>query len=290
VLAAAEELDYRPSPAGRSLVTGHSDTVVVLMPNTTIGFGIQEAIERLSEDLGSNANVVLRFGDEDSERTVSAILGLRPLAVIDFGSLIDSARDRLRAQGVTVVPDHRRPITVGGVDFQDAIALLQVTELAKRGPRPIVYAALSDKRTDPYGPTRFTGIERACEKLGLPAPFRITVEADPERAIEKVRELGTGPVGIAAYNDYAAIAILAGARRLDIDVPGELSIVGTDATQFGQLWAPRLSSVAVDMRAVIDGAARLLIEQLRDVLPGAVNEIHEEQERAFITLVPGETT
>jgi DNA-binding LacI/PurR family transcriptional regulator len=289
VRAAAEELDYRPSPAGRSLVTGHSDTIVVVMPNTTIGFGIQEALERLSEDLGSAANVVLRFGDEEPASTVRAILKLRPLAVIDFGSLMGPERDRLHAQGVVVVPDTRRPLTVDGVNFQDAIAILQVRELVKRGPRQIVYAGLTDKRSDPYGPSRMTGIERACHALGLPRPARINVEADIASATDALRSLEF-PVGIAAYNDYAAVAILAAAARLGIDVPGSVSVVGTDATDFGRLWTPRLTSVAVDMRAVIDDAAAQLLEQLPDVLGRRDETAASPAGRSMIALVDGDST
>src|ERR1700760_1049028 len=47
VRASAATLDYRPSPAGRSLVTGRGDTIVFLMPNTTMEENIQAAVERL---------------------------------------------------------------------------------------------------------------------------------------------------------------------------------------------------------------------------------------------------
>ena len=61
--------------------------------------------------------------------------------------------------------------------------MLQVRELTKRGPRPIVYVGLADERIDPYGAPRFAAIERACASEGLGAPTRVNVDTTLESAL-----------------------------------------------------------------------------------------------------------
>ncbi|MEU0743751.1 LacI family DNA-binding transcriptional regulator [Streptomyces sp. NPDC006134] len=253
VRAAAEELDYRPSPAGRSLVTGRSDTIVVVMPETTVGQNLQNALEYLGDNaMGLGSNVVLRFAGSDPQKTADALVKLRPLAVVDFGSLDLPARDRLAAQGVPVVPDPgARPRRSPGP--HEEIGELQVTELTRSGDRQIVYASISDRRTDPYGPGRYAGVSAACERRGLAAPLSVPVPTVLEPAVAVLRELPRqAPLGVAAYNDEVALAVLAAAAHLGWAVPGDLAVVGVDATDVGQLWTPRLTTIEVDMHAFVD--------------------------------------
>jgi DNA-binding LacI/PurR family transcriptional regulator len=286
VRAAAAELDYRPSPAGRSLVMGRSDTIVVVAPNTTIGANIQDAVERIAEDV-AGANVVLRFADDDADTTVSAILNLRPMAVVDLGAVPPDARTRLIDRGVPVVPrldvslDRERP------DVQSAIAELQVRELCRGGNRTILYAASADRRPDPFGIARFAAMEHVCAELGLPAPVRVPVPVDEDGAQEALRPfLGAEPVGVAAYNDAVALAVLVGAARLGFAVPDQVAVIGMDRMDVAQLWTPRLTTVEFDMRQLIDA----VIAQLDVLVHGSQTLAPRHPDRALLTLVRGATT
>ncbi|MET9973319.1 LacI family DNA-binding transcriptional regulator, partial [Streptomyces sp. NPDC006356] len=264
VRAAAAELDYRPSPAGRSLVTGRSDTIVVVMPGTTVGQNLQNALEHLGDTAaGMGSNVVLRFAGANPAKTATALMKLRPLAVVDFGSLDRPARSRLAAQGVPTVPDLSGSPHSQGLGPQQEIAELQVAELTGRGERQIVYASVSDQRLDPYGPGRFAGVKVACERRGLAAPLSVPVPVALDAAMAALSELPQGvPLGVAAYNDQVALAVLAAAARLGLMVPRDLAVVGVDATDVGQLWTPRLTTIEVDMHAFIDG----IVAELSEVL------------------------
>ncbi|MFI8194080.1 LacI family DNA-binding transcriptional regulator [Streptomyces sp. NPDC085946] len=287
VRAAAEALDYRPSPAGRGLVTGRSDTIVVVMPETTIGQNLQNALERLGDDAaGMGSNVVLRFAGPDAERTATALLRLRPLAVVDFGSLDRAARNRLAAQGVPTVPDLTGARRGRLHEPQKEIAELQVAELTKRGDRQIIYASLSDRRPDPYGPGRYAGVAAACERRGLATPLSVPVPVDLEPAVKVLRELPSGvPLGVAAYNDQVALAILAAATRLRRTVPDDLTVVGVDATDVGQLWTPRLTTIAVDMGTFVNDVMVELAAALGRRMPRRRTEGGQ-----MLQVVPGDTT
>jgi len=287
VRAAADELDYRPSPAGRSLKTGRSDTIVVVMPDTTIGQNLQTALERLTADTkGIGSNVVLRFADSDPETTAAALISLRPMAVVDFGSLDHMARERLAAQGIPTVPDIAHPMRVDGRGMQDAIAEIQVAALSERGPRQFVYAAIADERPDPYGPARLQGVRSACERRGLAEPLHIGISPTVESATAALGEIaGSAPLAVAAYNDEIALAVMAAASRLGLMIPDDVAVAGVDATNVGKLWHPPLTSVSVDMGAMM---AQTLTELTDALGMGSIPTVGTSP--TVLTLVPGESS
>ncbi len=287
VRAAAERLDYRPSPAGRSLVRGRGDTIVVLIPNISVGSRMQEALERLAEQTtGLQSNVVLRFAGDDSDATADAVLKLRPLAVVDFGALTIPARARLLAHGVPTVPELERPFTAGGIPLDHAIAELQVAELVARGPRRILFGAVPEAGRNPLSTRRLEALRTACARRGLPAPVAIDLVPVLVDAVAVLRaELPFGPVGVAGYNDIAALTVLSAARELDVAVPGQVSVVGVDRTDIGQLWKPRLTTVDVDIRVLMDAAAR----DVRTILDGTIAPDRPALDDA-LHLVEGEST
>ncbi len=287
VADAARELDYRPSPAGRSLVRGRGDTVVALVPNSTIGENQQNALDRLTVNTaGMGGNVVLRFAGPDPDETATSILALRPLAVVDLGAALSpTARERLAQQGVPTVP--RLDIAEDdSVHLDVSISNMQVAELTRTGPRRIVYASLRDRRPDPYSPMRFAAIERACLKAGLMQPVLIDVPVDPDGAFRAVASLLQAGVGVAAYNDIVAAAVAHVATRLGLAIPGEVSIVGVDNTPIAQLMTPRLTTIDVNMDALMDRAVQDLAEELNvplSIIPVASND-------AMLRLVQGQSS
>ena len=144
VIAAAESLDYRPSRAGRALVTGLSDLVVVLVPHATFGSHLQDSIDRItSVSAASGLSVVVRFGHPDDEGTLNSVLDLRPTAVVDLGVLSQAQRAQLERAGIRSVPSASREQRAGedADPFDILIGRLQVQELVRRRRRLLVYAA-----------------------------------------------------------------------------------------------------------------------------------------------------
>jgi DNA-binding LacI/PurR family transcriptional regulator len=295
VVAAAEALRYRPSRAGRALVTGLSDLVVVVVPHATFGPHLQDSVDRITGATATaGISVVVRFASMQDEATLTSVLDLRPAAVVDFGVFNPRQRERIEASGTRVVP-RRVPVAEDAdpdpIDIH--IGRIQVRELLRDGPRRLVYAALDDKRLDPFGPPRLDGIRREVLERGLDAPLtsRIPLDVDGATAAlaAMLAETGSSALGICCYNDDVAIAALAACRVLDLRVPEDVAIIGVDKTAVGQLISPRLSTVSVDQPLLMDSVVHDLASlYVRKVTTGP-NRDELDLDRV-LELVRGETT
>ncbi|WP_051808286.1 LacI family DNA-binding transcriptional regulator [Actinoplanes subtropicus] len=281
VFAAAASLNYRPSKAGRALVTGVGDLVVLVVPNVTFGHHLQDGIDRITRGAAAHGlSVVVKYAGA----TVDAVLDLQPAAVIDLGVYSAAAAEALRAAGIRVLPArafHDPNATIGA---------LQAGELLRTPGRRLVYALLADDRLDPYGPPRAEGAARHARLAGVPDPIVVRVPLDRAGAVRALAPvLAESPVGIACYNDEVAIAALAAARELGLAVPGQVAVVGADHTSIGQLVTPRLTTVRIDFAALLD--AVIPEAELRGIRSGHQEPPPSEADPSrFVTLVPGETS
>ncbi len=297
VISAAEQLNYRPSRAGRALVTGLSDIVVVLVPNATFGPHLQDSVDRITNaSATAGLSVVVRFGRPDDESTLNSVQDLRPTAVVDLGVLTSAQRERLIAAGIRTIPSAPPPAGIDGdpdpVDI--LIGRLQVRELARRGPRTIVYAALADHRLDPFGPPRREGIRRETEALGLSEASETRVPLDLDGAYSAVAAVlataGPGPIGFCCYNDDVAIAVLAALRRLDRSIPDRVAVIGVDRTDVGQLISPRLSTISIDMPTLMESFVAELTTIRGAPTGGRGTPTTQPSAASLVSLVRGETT
>ncbi|WP_395400461.1 LacI family DNA-binding transcriptional regulator [Arthrobacter sp. UC242_113] len=287
VLEAAAELQYTPSPAGRALVRGRSDIVVVVIPYTTFGSNLQDLVDEITVRADKHGlSVVVRFAGPDPDKTLAAVQNFRPVAVVDLGVLGAEQRSSLEASGAVVIP-RLRPEDSLENNPNFVIGQMMLEELLSRGPRRIVFAALLDERSDPFGPARYEGMKQWTNVHGLPTPDRIQVPLDLAGAQSALqRELSEGqPLGVACYNDAVAMAVLAAGRELGVSVPEQLSVMGVDATAEGQLVTPRLTTIRIDNRPVMDRIAADLAS-----LSGQANRTSGAAETLPFKPISGETT
>ena len=251
VVSAAAELAYRPSRAGRSLVSGVSDLIVVVVPNVTFGRHLQDAVDGIANSSASRGmSVVVRYAGNDVAATLTAILDLRPAAVIDLGVFDDTARLQIERSGIVTVPEQKMVARIIE-NPNHHIGRIQARHLLEVQGRRIVSALLVDERLDTFGPDRQQGVIDECLALGAEPPIAIRVPLRLEGAIEALSSVADAypgtPLGVCCYNDDVAIAVMAAARELGLSVPGDVAVVGVDHTEVGQLVEPRLTTVAIDL-------------------------------------------
>lgn len=114
---------------------------------------------------------------------------------------------------------------------------------------------------------RSRGARQACEEHGVPldASHFIECEWDYQSAYETLlaalRE-GRRFDGLLCMNDAMAIGALRALRQMNIDVPGEVAVIGIDGIEETAFSAPSLTTVAAHVEAQAKTAIDLLVERI----------------------------
>lgn len=255
VRRAAEDLGYVPSSAGRALVRGRSDVVMIVFPFTTMP-NLQDIVDVFSEGLAEHGfNTVVQLsgpvGSEAHLRLRHVAESLRPAGVIDLGGLTRKDHDELRRLGSPVVGT---AVDSSGAGSNLAFGRVQAEHLVERGFRQLAYAFLTDERGHPFDQGRTEATRAVCKENGLSEPYLFGIPLDAAgatNALATVLKAVPTPVGIACFNDDVALAVLHATRSLDLAVPRDIGILGLGRGAVGQLSEPRLSSVWGDTRPLL---------------------------------------
>ncbi len=265
VLDAASELGYTPSAAARTLSSGRSDVVLLLMPDWPIGPSVGALLEHLSAALGERGLTFVAH-PRSAGRPVSEVWkAITPAAVLTFEELDVAEAARLRSAGIEVAValfGGRRGGRTMDVPEQRT-GRLQVEHLAATDHRRIGYAWPDDDRVAGFARPRLEGVRQACAELGLDEPVVSTVPLSTDRAATVVADWhAAGVTGVCAYNDEVALAVLAGARRQGLVVPADLAVVGVDNIPAAAVAVPGLTTVEADLEVLAQHIAETITRRL----------------------------
>jgi DNA-binding LacI/PurR family transcriptional regulator len=277
VLRAAGELGYVPNRAARSLVTGRSDSVALVIPEpTTRLFGepfwprlVRGIAEALSlHDL--QLVLLLPQGAVD-ERRVARYL---EAGHVDGALLVSLHGDdplpaRLIERHVPVVVGGRPPGDRPAISYVDVDnrtgAATAVRHLVESGRRRI--ATIAGTLDMSAGRDRLDGYRSALESAGLPLDPELEEVGDfsHESGQAAVRALlGRRPDvdAVFAASDLMAAGALQSLRELGRRVPADVAVVGYEDSPIAASTMPLLSSVRQPTEEMGREMARLLLAAL----------------------------
>lgn len=280
VLRAVKDLGYEPDARGRSLRSGNTRTIGLIIPDVRNPHFWENAEGVEQEARAADYHLLLSSMDlnskygEDIFRNLSSY---RIDGLILMGSLIDKSEEAQktleevlrRKLAVVEIRDHsgqERGIDSVTSDYR-AGAREVMSHLFSFGHRRIgmIYGiAFREEGMDRLGPY--------CESLeaaGLPVDGDLVVECGPtlEEGYEAALSLlsrSDRPTAILAINDLFAIGVLRAAGDLGLSVPADFSLVGFDDIAVAKYLVPRLTTVSKDAVELGRVAFRLLLERIRD--------------------------
>ena len=280
IQAIAEEMGYVPNTIARSLVTGQTQTVGLVVTTMTDPFlgSIAQTVESTANDHGYT--VILTSSSNRPEREIAAAEMFQTRRV--DGVIVTSSRigalyqDRLERLSVPVVlinslAEYKsRNIYSIGVDNQHG-GYLATEHLLQRGHRRIAYVASPADRSDDM--QRMAGYRDALTNAGVDFAPDLVVRGTGrigggERALPVLLSLARPPTAVFCYNDMTAIGLMHAAREAGLSLPDDLAIVGFDDIAFGQFTYPSLTTVAQPVAALGQGAVEMVLALLADDAPG----------------------
>lgn len=247
VLATAARLGYAPSAAARTLRSGRSDLVLVVLPHWPIGPVLDTLLDHLADELADRGLAVLVHHGRGPRQLTDLWRAVQPRTVVGFTAFADEDLHAMRQAGIQVVGtrmdgDDDDP-TVVSVS-QVHIGRLQVAHLAAGGRTRVAWAGTTDGRLVEFARHRLAGVVAGCAAAGLQPPVVRELDLTVESAAAAARDWqAAGVDAVAAYNDEVALAVLAGLRAAGLRVPQDVAVIGVDDVPAAALAAPPLSSV-----------------------------------------------
>lgn len=267
VLAAAQELGYRTNPAARTLITGRTRAIGLVVPDLENPFfaSITKGVQKRAEMAG----FVLLIADSDEEPGQEADL-VRTMAPHVDGILLCSPRatDQVVTELAAEVPlvlVNRRvgDLPAVTVDNRDGVRQA-VAHLRALGHRRIAYVGgphgswSNGERLEAFVALREEHPD--CELIDL-GSFRPFVSGGVAAADIVI---ASGATAVLAYNDLLALGVLERARQRGVRIPQALSVIGVDNVPVAGLTSPSLTSVEIPRVACGRAGVELLLDLVRD--------------------------
>ena len=285
VLAAAQELDYRPSAVARALKRRMTHTIGLVVTDIENPFypQIVRAVEDAAHDRGY-ALLLCNAADDAArelaylnlllERRVDVILGASSRATRRHAQVLRTApvpvvllNSAAPGSGLPAVDgDHRRGARLAA----EHLLRLGHTVIGHISA-PDTNAAARDRLTGVHDAIRAAARRRHAGSGGIPA-VRLEVAigdghvAGGELAARALLAV-PGLTGIACYNDLTAIGALRAVRAFGRRVPDDVSIVGFDDIDLAAWTDPPLTTVRQPTTEMSRWAVERLAEAISESRP-----------------------
>ncbi len=256
VLAAMEATGYRPNLAARTLASGRSGVVGVVIhvpPDllfqdvffSALFHGIAEALAQ------RGAGMMLWLANLSKEETLERILGMRLFdgLIVTADTLDDPLVDGLVGSSLpTVLVGHRhRDRSASYVDIDNERAAEQITDhLLSLGRRRVGH--ITGRRGGVSAEERLTGYRRAMKRAGL-ATDGLVIDGDYLPRSGEVGAEGLLAAGVDAIfcaSDAMALGALRTLARHGVRVPDDVALAGFDDLPEAALASPPLTTMRQD--------------------------------------------
>ncbi|MEO8745550.1 MAG: LacI family DNA-binding transcriptional regulator [Candidatus Dormiibacterota bacterium] len=274
VRAAIDKLGYRPNVMARQLVQQRTNILGVVVGDLANPFFAEMAklVERHAASRGYTAMFCNTEGDRQSELAgVETLLEYRVAGIVFLAVSAESSTLRETLE-------HKVPVVFIGCheDWGDVVSVddvrggrLGTDYLINAGHRRIAFLSIPELegRSDL---ARLQGYKEAMRQSGLEPPVRIRWSPPSEHVtIEGVerglRAMFTGPdriTAVFASNDFAAIYLQEFADRVNLRVPGDVSIIGFDDVAMAGLARIGLTTVAQPREELARQGIAALVERI----------------------------
>lgn len=277
VTEAARKLDYRPNFSARSLVTGRTGLVglVVDAPASRV-FGdpyyalVLDGIHEVLAEADTSLVLALLEDERERDRLLHVTAGRLDGALVVYGHGDRQLVNGFAQVGIPVVYAGRTPVrgpsTLSWVDSDNTDGGLQaVRHLVARGRRRI--ATIAGPQDMAAGLDRLLAWRQAMSEAGLPTPRSRVASGDftepsGEEAMRCLLEREPDLDAVFVGNDLMAIGAMRALHAVGRRVPDDVAVVGFDDNPAAGGLTPALTTVAQSVPQMGRAMARALLSLL----------------------------
>jgi len=272
VLAAVEELGYRPNAFARSLATNRSGAIGVVVNEVSGLFygGVIQGIESVVETHGMHLAVSSGHRSVERERqAVESLMESRADALIllitassDYDLIELANRDR----PVVVMGRHIEELS-GRCVYVDNVhgGYIATRHLIDLGHRRIAHLTGNLAMKD--GRDRLDGYRSALREAGIEYDEALVVEgefveASGHQGMQRLLRRGLDFTAAFAANDQSAAGALLALKEASVKVPDQVSVVGFDDVLLARYVSPSLTTVGQPFVEMGRSAARIALDAI----------------------------
>jgi len=274
VLEVVKEMGYTPNLIATRLTTRKTLTLGIVVPdleNNFFSFAIDSIIDAAA---ARNYHVILtvsRENEKNERKNIENLIGMRVdglLVCVSQATSDPEIFEYIRKFNTPLVFFDR---VLNGLGFSTIVfndrqgAIDALDEVIKAGYTRIAhfagYTSLS------IGKERCEGYKTALVKNGIPVRDEWIIEAgyeveDGYQSFLKLQKSGNLPEIILAVNDRVALGAYKAIRKSDLDIPGDIGIIGYGFSETAQLFSPSLTIINQDPRIMGQLAVNTLIDEI----------------------------
>ncbi|MGE5224547.1 MAG: LacI family DNA-binding transcriptional regulator [Omnitrophica WOR_2 bacterium] len=274
VMAAMEALNYRPNAVARSLKSGKTNTLGLILPDSSNPFfaEVGHCVEEAAFQLGYRVILCNTEGDLLKEQMYVEVLSHKQVDGIIFYATGD------RPASIELLIQSKLPFVMVDRDLAntpvDAVltdncegGLLATRHLIQLGHQQI--ACLIGPSDNNPSAGRVIGYRAALTEAGLIPQEDNVLRGDFHPETGRVLTLQllsreSPPTAIFACNDMMALGALRAVYQMGLRVPENVSIIGFDGIDLGSYSNPPLTTIAQPKDRMGKQAVQLVIERLRN--------------------------
>ena len=258
VRKAIEQLEFRPSHAARSLLSGSSQMIGVYIPYLSGTFYTPILQSIYTALRAACLNMVVSFGVVDCDARNQAIDGVNFLIERGSDGLIVMSNAMEDEDFVALGPFQSKVVVINQ-DFasisaqcftvdHEAGGRLAARTLLDLGHRKI--AVIAGRAAAPDNQQRIAGFKAELEAAGIDTRkmWMADGEFTPEGGLacaEKLLQSGEEFTAVFCANDEMAVGALSMFQKAGVKVPEQVSVLGYDDTHSAEFTAPQLTSVHI---------------------------------------------
>lgn len=278
VLAAIDELDYRPNPVARTLRTGRTGMLALVVPEIDVPYFSELARDVIDAAAEVGYRVMIDQTGHDHERERQLLTGEDRTMLFDgllFSPLVTKS-ELLDMHGSMRMP----LILLGEHDFDgryDHVAIDNVAAARDAVEHLIAIgrtriAAIGSQPLEEYATPlqRSAGYTAALADAGMEQhPHYVTTAAHYSRsdgyaAAQALLALPSPPDAIFCFSDLLAIGAMRAVFDAGLRVPEDVAVIGIDDVEEGRFARPSLSTISLDTPFIARESVRRIIERIDD--------------------------
>ena len=282
ILAAAEELGYRPNAMARGLRSGRSATIGFIsdeIATTPFAGAMIQGAQEAAWEAGRLLLLINTGHDRAIEATGLELLQERHVEGIIYATMYHQVIEppAILREGPAVLLDARAPngSLPSVVPDEFGAARKATLELIRAGHRRIAF--LQDHEPIAAVPERESGYRSALQEHGLSTPPELIARgaataAGGWQATLQLLELPDSPTAVFCFNDQMAMGAYRAAAERGLRIPQDISIVGFDDQELIAPWlAPGLTTMALPHFEMGCWAVKHLLALVDGQLPASVS-------------------